>query len=1101
MSAPAFSMTNCARKCTAILAFFCCFAAGQKAQAQIDAQSYYKEGIALRDEGKFEESNVQFRDAARIFYPNPEAVPRSSDDLKAAAMYLRCRTEIGRNYARMGATGQAVDTLQKVLQKALQLMDAQSSAVGRVYDGLAKAYEADGQPEQALRAYLKTLDVYRSILGDKHINIALIQYNVGVAYDNVAKYDSALYYKKRSLELQKLLTGERTLDVADAYKAIGVTLDSKGDFDDALIYYQKALPIMQEATGSKSPEVAEIYANMAVTYDKIGDKQNASRYNLKALSIREGAAPPAELAKSYLNLGNLKSEEGEMEAALAYFRKAETKQKEAGDMLGLASTYASIGAAYFKRKQYQKALSHYELALRTRKERLGDRHKDVAKSYNDMGAAFASLGNTNLDSALWAFQSAMIANTLKFDERSPAKNPEPDAIVLSYEELLKSLEGKAKAINNKVATMERKNSSISLDEWLKQSGKLALMQAEFKTYYLADEIIVKLRLQFAGKEKSLLDLGNQFFTIYERAIANALRLDNYGQSNKNGQPDYKAYAFMYAEQSKASILQQELGEGQAKRRKMTFTTPKDRVFMRKVSEEWAHTRKVISAQRARQDGPDQSVVQEQRDRQKELLAMKDSAVAVYLARYDSIRTMEKNFERDRALILKDLANESSKGARRDKDKIRNLQERLFSLEQQSARFQRQLEAAFPDFAKIRMTSTEDKAHPRKAQAILKKAEGEGKPAFLEYFVGKKNLYIFFISEDRYEVIEARGNAGSEASGVKIYPFERERLETAVPALRQGILKRDINAFFRASTALYQQLIEPVAGFLESEQIKRLFIVPDGLLSYIPFESLTSPDIKPEGDNWSELNYLVKHQDASYAYAYHLIKDEEAKYNYQRPGRELLAFAPVFRAEDQNRKFGGTIVSPLPGSEGEVQKIRQLFDSAASQPSQTYIADEAVKTRLTLENIPDEESVSNYRVVHFATHGFIYPDSRERSGLLLYPPEGEKDGMLYNGEINTLDLNAEIVVLSACETGLGKIVQGEGIMSITRNFIASGADRVVVSLWPVADASTSRLMYDFYRYNLQEKKKWPGALQAAKLDMINSGEFAAPYFWAPFVLIE
>jgi CHAT domain-containing protein len=146
-------------------------------------------------------------------------------------------------------------------------------------------------------------------------------------------------------------------------------------------------------------------------------------------------------------------------------------------------------------------------------------------------------------------------------------------------------------------------------------------------------------------------------------------------------------------------------------------------------------------------------------------------------------------------------------------------------------------------------------------------------------------------------------------------------------------------------------------------------------------------------------------------------------------------------------------------------------------------------------------LDDYRYVHFATHGLVNEPKPKLSGLMLAPVDSpQEDDILYLGEIYNLSLNADLVVLSACETGVGKLVKGEGLIGLTRGFLYAGAANLLVSLWQVNDASTANLMIDFYQ-NLLAGKSKAAALREAKLRLLEQQtKYAKPYHWAPFVLI-
>jgi len=149
-------------------------------------------------------------------------------------------------------------------------------------------------------------------------------------------------------------------------------------------------------------------------------------------------------------------------------------------------------------------------------------------------------------------------------------------------------------------------------------------------------------------------------------------------------------------------------------------------------------------------------------------------------------------------------------------------------------------------------------------------------------------------------------------------------------------------------------------------------------------------------------------------------------------------------------------------------------------------------------------LKNYKYLHFATHGFVNTDKPELSGIFLAQDSTlDEDGILYQGEIYNLELNADLTVLSACETGLGKIKKGEGLIGLTRALLYAGSRNIIVSLWSVADESTSELMIDFYKNLLEGNQllsEFSKPLQKAKLKMIEEGKYAHPFYWSPFILI-
>jgi CHAT domain-containing protein len=234
--------------------------------------------------------------------------------------------------------------------------------------------------------------------------------------------------------------------------------------------------------------------------------------------------------------------------------------------------------------------------------------------------------------------------------------------------------------------------------------------------------------------------------------------------------------------------------------------------------------------------------------------------------------------------------------------------------------------------------------------------------------------------------------------------------------------------------------------------------------------------------------------------------------------DWIAFAPVFsddktsgaslsarqmmQNDDKTRSFlrNGKYVAPLPGTEMEVNDIFKKFDFKHLKASVQLYGN-------ANENFIKSAELSKYKIIHFATHGFVNSEKPELSGILLMQDTLHgNDGILYSGEIYNLNLNADLVVLSACETGLGKIAKGEGVIGLTRALLYAGSRNIIVSLWQVSDASTKELMINFYDNLLIENKigtsrvSYSKHLQKAKLKLISEKKYSHPFFWSPFILI-
>jgi CHAT domain-containing protein len=271
------------------------------------------------------------------------------------------------------------------------------------------------------------------------------------------------------------------------------------------------------------------------------------------------------------------------------------------------------------------------------------------------------------------------------------------------------------------------------------------------------------------------------------------------------------------------------------------------------------------------------------------------------------------------------------------------------------------------------------------------------------------------------------------------------------------------------------------------------------------------------DAYSELPYLTNDHAISYAYSATLLLQTLKREREEAP-QDYLAFAPVFAgglpSGTRSAEFfseslaldsvraATRIRGYLPVSREEVKGILNrfenqygFFEKLFGRKSRAYFEQEASEKNIK------SPATAGYRYLHFATHGFVNEKNPKLSGLILEQDErSNEDGILHLGEIYNLKLNADLVVLSACETGLGQVAKGEGIIGLTRGFLYAGASNLLVSLWQVSDATTADLMVDFYDKMLGGMSK-SEALREAKLQMIRRHpEYAKPYYWAPFILV-
>jgi CHAT domain-containing protein/Tfp pilus assembly protein PilF len=356
---------------------------------------------------------------------------------------------------------------------------------------------------------------------------------------------------------------------------------------------------------------------------------------------------------------------------------------------------------------------------------------------------------------------------------------------------------------------------------------------------------------------------------------------------------------------------------------------------------------------------------------------------------------------------------------------------------------------------------------------------------LEYSVGDSSSCLWVITQSDHKLYRLPDR--------KIL---QEQIETIRFALQEP--KEKISEFYtQAANFLYEKLIKPAEPYLSKKS--RLIIIPDGVLNYLPFEVLlTENKGSSQRASYSDLPFLVKKYPISYVQSASVLKNLLSMKSESENGRvvdkKLIAFGdPVYENENDSAVVPGKEYQRLKYSGEEVKNIASFFKEGNAE---IFLRKDA-----TEENVKREGELKKFNYIHFATHGFIDEAKPDFSSIVLTKDNNsEEDGLLNAAEIFNLKLNADLVVLSACQTGLGKLVRGEGMVGLTRAFMYAGTPTVMVSLWSVSDVSTSTLMGEFYRNLVKEKLGKTEALRKAQLSMLGNEKFAHPFYWAPFVII-
>ncbi len=392
-------------------------------------------------------------------------------------------------------------------------------------------------------------------------------------------------------------------------------------------------------------------------------------------------------------------------------------------------------------------------------------------------------------------------------------------------------------------------------------------------------------------------------------------------------------------------------------------------------------------------------------------------------------------------------------------------------------------------------------------AEIQKAVTDDETLLLEYSLGEERSYLWAVTPTSFSSYELPPRARIEAAARRCYELLTARnryvkFETT-DEKRERVRQADAE-YPKAATALSEMVLGPVAGQLGR---KRVLVVPDGALEYLPMAALASPQ-----KSTTFVPLIAEHEVTSIPSASTL-----AVLRWELQGRApaekvVAVFAdPVFDKSDErvnelSRNAGGHHGTPVESADESTALPRLPYTRQEAEAILALAPANGRKAALGFEanrSAAMSEELSKYRIIHFATHSFLDSMHPELSGIALSMLDRQgrpQNGFLRSHEIFNLKLGAELVVLSGCRTGLGKEVKGEGLYGMTRGFMYAGSKRVLVSLWDVQDQATARLMSDFYRGLLGPKRPAAAsALRAAQIAIWRDARWQAPYYWAGFVL--
>jgi CHAT domain-containing protein len=859
--------------------------------------------------------------------------------------------------------------------------------------------------------------------------------------------------------------------IAQATTNIGETYYSSGDFKKAIELQEAALNEWHELNDSRGQSQALVA--LGYCYTNLAEPKRALELFDQAVALSRSINDLRGEASALVALSFLKVKVSEPQQALDVLNRARELIERIGDQTSLATVIGRVGVIYFGLGNKEKALEfttegtrlfelgdekwgaaecqlllgriHHafgedELALKYMNE-AGDRFRSLsmprleAQALQDIGLVYSSLNDNQ--KAIDAYQHSM--KLLR-----PGQDQQRLAYTLNY--IGRSYENEH----------DYKTAIDYYDRALPLSRVASDQAAEILTLHNLAHVEHALRNLDAAREKieASLALTESFRA---RVVSQDLRASYFATVRQNYElyievlmmlhkmrpaEGFDAAAFGVSERARARSLLETLQEAQTNIR----------------------------------EGVDTSLL----DREKTLQA-------------------ELNLKAERQLKL------TGSPEKAEADKVAH---EINSLTTELAAVRDQIKSTSPRYAALTAPQPLD-VHEVQQRLI------DDDSILLEYALADERSYVWVVSRTAMSTYELGSRTEIEESAKRLYANLVAYQAVPGQTVEQNEERRHkADESIHSETALLSKLIlGPLAGTLGN---KRLVIIPDGALQYIPFQALLDPDANSSAPRFLLAGHEIVNEPSASTLSLLLT---EAKQRKPAPDSVAVVADPVFEVDDPRVKRASQAATP---ESAETQRVKQalrdvgisadgvqiprLYSSGKEADAIMSYAPwgtglKAVGFAANRDWILGKQ-LANYRIVHFATHGLINNEHPELSGIVfsLFDQQGRgQDGFLRLHDIYNLHLPADLVVLSACSTGLGKDVRGEGLIGLTRGFMYAGASGVVASLWKVDDEATAELMERFYAGLFQKGLSPAAALKEAQLTMSQQKRWQSPYYWAGFVL--
>ncbi|MBK7213321.1 MAG: CHAT domain-containing protein [Bacteroidales bacterium] len=981
-------------------------------------------------------------------------------------------------------------------------------------NGLIDAYRSNGDLEKAFTTLSRFDSIARNKINVRSEIYASLLHKKAVLLSDKTDFAGSTFVFQSVINLRQSLKLSNDTSIALAFNGIGTNYLYLSSYDTAFIYYMKAINNYDSLGRNRTADFAMFNQNLGIIYALKGNYKEADEHFQLSLAVNKAILDKNDpkLALVYLNLGRFFNLTGNDEKALEVLTQSEEifKLKDKNSQK-LASIYLNIGAIYVVKANYEKALSYYNKALAIIQSKSSGNQSDLLTVFLNLGFIMEKKGD------YIAANSFYLQGLQKGDKYPNSLKVLRGLANISY------LQNKNLEASRYYELALKKSMEVNGEEhpetaltYFKYGEFCSLTGERKKALEYMEKGLSIYKLSYGDKNR---DVGYGYLVIanfydrnkeyqkalnyFQKAIIAGFTSFNDPDVFKNPSPDKgelnymqlnmisgKASVFysMYAEnENKTEYLNEsakcyDLALEMVELLRSTYQEEDSKLLIagnEKITViDAIRTQVALYNRTGKKEAIEKAFTYSEKGKSSVLLSYLRDMEAKDLGKIpDNLRKQDNKLKSDIAFYNKLIFEESTR-KNADQEKVNMWNNMIFEFSRQHDSLIKVIENKYPAYYNLKYDNSVISIKDTRNKLLSNQA-------FVEYSMSDSILYIFAISKDNYGVY-------TSTLDKQFYDDLKTVRDMLTGKSFNNYSPEDYKLFTTASHSLYVTVLLPVEHIVKG---KDLIIVPDAELGFLSFDILLTKPAPVKAKGYRSLPYLIKEVPVSYAPSatalFEGFRNPEAKGN-----KQVLAFAPSYeniknvKVDELLRgKVYRDYLLPIPGAQVEVQKLKKVLRSNVYEGSS---ATEGNFKRLA----------GDYSILHLAMHTVINNKNPLYSKLVFYhSKDNSEDGLLNTSELFGMQLNADLAVLSACNTGTGKLEKGEGIMSLSRGFFYAGVPSIVMTSWAVEDQSGSELMSSFYKY-LAEGKPKNECLRLAKLDYLEQSDQlkSHPHFWAAYMTI-